>query len=793
MGYKDWLGILCIALLMLVMSVYVIAQDTTGLSIDIHEPADGITVYEQTVSLRATATSPDEHPVERYEVLVNGWLVEQKGVDPVLPGQISTEINLQAGENEIVLKTYNDLGVAQKIIRVYYEATTPKPNLYILSIGVSKYANLPDELQLHYAHLDAQDIAAAFATQEGRLFDKVEAVPLLNEGASRGDILDSLDWILRQTTQYDVAIIFVSGHGMLHEVGEDYYFLPHDGDPERLRSTAILWSQFDNVLERLPGLSVLFVDTCHAGGVAGEGKGWKAASLDLAIRDLTTAGKGAFIMASSTGPEISLERAEWGHGAFTKAILEGLEGGADYDGNGVIYTTELDNYVTDRVKELTGGAQHPTTRKSTDITAFPLFALAWGEAGPTSEPITATPKEVAIDTATPTDTPTATDTPVPPTDTPAPPTSTPTEAATPTPTCVPDAAFVADVTVPDNAVFEPGGEFEKVWRLRNSGSCAWDEGYKLVFVSGEQMGAPASQPVPATAPEGTADVGITMQSPQTDGAYKGVWQMQAPSGQLFGQEVTVVIAVQSAPGVGSTKINPKDGAEVVYVPPGEFTMGSGDDDSMAYDREKPQHKVYLDAFWIYKNEVTNAQYKKCVEAGACTSPQDTKYYDDPAYADHPVVYVDWYQAKAYSEWAEGRLPTEAEWEKAARGTGSRIYPWGNEWGASKLNSAEGGPGHTTEVSSYLDGASSYGCLDMAGNVWEWTGSLWGKDWDSPDYKYPYAADDGRENLEAGDDVLRVLRGGSWYDDRKRVRCAFRARNYPNSYYDYNGFRVVLAP
>ncbi len=227
-------------------------------------------------------------------------------------------------------------------------------------------------------------------------------------------------------------------------------------------------------------------------------------------------------------------------------------------------------------------------------------------------------------------------------------------------------------------------------------------------------------------------------------------------------------------GIGSTKINPIDGAEMVYVPPGEFTMGSNE-----YDDEKPIHTVYLDAFWIYKTEVTNAQYKKCVEAVACDPPSDTKYYDDPDYAYHPVVYVNWYQAKAYSEWAGGRLPTEAEWEKAARGTEGRIYPWGNDWDANRLNSSEAGPDRTTKVGSYPDGASPYGALDMAGNVWEWTSSLY-KD-------YPYQADDGREDVEAGG--ARVLRGGSWSRSERLARCAFRLDFAPDYFRVTFGFRV----
>jgi formylglycine-generating enzyme required for sulfatase activity len=251
------------------------------------------------------------------------------------------------------------------------------------------------------------------------------------------------------------------------------------------------------------------------------------------------------------------------------------------------------------------------------------------------------------------------------------------------------------------------------------------------------------------------------------------------------------------PGIGSTKINPIDGAEMVYVPAGEFTMGSSDDDPDADDDEKPQHKVYLDAFWIYKTEVTNAQYRQCVEAGACTPPHVTEYYDDPAYADHPVVWVDWYQVEAYSEWAWGRLPTEAEWEKAARGTDGRIYPWENDFDGNRLNfcdsncsyedtkddSYDDGYTYTAPVGSYPAGASPYGALDMAGNVWEWTSTLY--------EEYPYRADDGREDVEA--DGARVLRGGSFYDDEWLVRCAFRYRDFPRDW-DYRlGFRVVVSP
>jgi len=225
----------------------------------------------------------------------------------------------------------------------------------------------------------------------------------------------------------------------------------------------------------------------------------------------------------------------------------------------------------------------------------------------------------------------------------------------------------------------------------------------------------------------------------------------------------------------TVRINPVDDAVYVRVPSGEFTMGS---DNGASD-EKPVHKVYLDEFWIMRTEVTNAQYKKCVAASVCAQPNNDSW-DKPEQANYPVTHVDWQQAKTYAAWVGGRLPTEAEWEKAACGTDGHISPWGNDAPNDQLLNYNGKIGHTTEVGSYPSGKSPYGVLDMAGNVWEWTSSKY--------QPYPYQADDGREELTGNDS--RVLRGGSFYGDEGYVRCAYRLNNYPNGRpYDV-GFRVV---
>ena len=233
-------------------------------------------------------------------------------------------------------------------------------------------------------------------------------------------------------------------------------------------------------------------------------------------------------------------------------------------------------------------------------------------------------------------------------------------------------------------------------------------------------------------------------------------------------------------GIGST-ITGADGMTLLYVPAGEFTMGSED----GYDAEKPIHTVYLDAFWIDRTEVTNAMYEVCVADGGCNPPNNESsvnrevYYGHPEFDDYPVVYVTWNDANEYCSWADRRLPTEAEWEKAARGENANVYPWGDDAPDNTLLNFNSAVGDTTEVGKYPNGASPYGALDMAGNVWEWVEDWYGA--------YPDNADN---NPDYGT-TYRVQRGGSFHFNEIAVRSTFRLGVAPDVSIYEMGFRCAM--
>lgn len=245
---------------------------------------------------------------------------------------------------------------------------------------------------------------------------------------------------------------------------------------------------------------------------------------------------------------------------------------------------------------------------------------------------------------------------------------------------------------------------------------------------------------------------------------------------------TPTAAPTPALGIGSRRVSPKDGMVMVYVPAGEFTMGASFDHPGARDSEKPEHTVYLDAYWIDQTEVTGAMYANFL-AQTGYEPSSSHSWDFAVKtlpSDHPVRSMDWFGAVAYCEWAGRRLPTEAEWEKAARGTDRRQYPWGSAWVPSYLSCCGQG---TAPVGSYPQGASPYGALDLAGNVSEWV-----QDWIAYDYYArwsPYRNPRGPDTGQA-----KIVRGGSYQSNQSPTTSFWRDDVHPGTRGWTIGFRCA---
>lgn len=350
--------------------------------IEIVRPSESRVQLDQpALTVTAKAKARGEHRVASMTLLINGRPYDGlKGTRSIVREQDtdaevteSWTLELPMGEHQIQVRaSTSQSNATSSPLQVVYEPDMPlRPTLYVLAVGVSKYENLTEQQQLRFAAKDADTVGKEFTEHASDLFANVESTILLDEDATQRSILKSLKALQAKMTQRDVAVVYLSGHGVRDETGA-FYFFPSDGEADELFLTGVAESQIKQVFKSTPGRVILMLDVCHGGAFGGERRKSLGGIADDMVRDLVTDDYGLIVMASSMGNEVSMEHDDWGHGAFTKAFSEGLHGKADYNDDGVIYLHEVDGYITDRVKELTNGRQHPSTTRPNTIRSFPL-------------------------------------------------------------------------------------------------------------------------------------------------------------------------------------------------------------------------------------------------------------------------------------------------------------------------------------------------------------------------------------------------------------------------------------
>jgi WD40 repeat protein len=325
--------------------------------------------------------APSGRPVERIEVLVDGrplraiGLAVGQGPAPSRRTDKLSVTGLPRRDIELALIAWSGEQASEPArLKLHWAGARLedllKPKLYALVIGVSDY--VAANLKLDYAAKDAVDFSGALQAQEGGMYSKVEVKRLVDREVTREAIGDGLDWLEQQVTHRDIGIIFVAGHGVKDDQ-QTYWFLPADATQVRLKAKAVPQDDLRRTLRNLAGKAILFLDTCHAGQVMKEARRGSA-DIDVLINDFTVAENGVVVFASSTGNQDSIELSEAKNGAFTKALVEGIGDGRASFGTGRITPSLLDAFVSDRVKQLTGGKQHPTMAKPETIPDFP-FAI----------------------------------------------------------------------------------------------------------------------------------------------------------------------------------------------------------------------------------------------------------------------------------------------------------------------------------------------------------------------------------------------------------------------------------
>jgi hypothetical protein len=353
--------------------------------VEIVSPAGGAAVAASPLVVKYTLRAPADAPVTALRVRVNGQAVDLPDARTLVvtaaAGVRELSIPVPQQDSEVQVFAENRNGVSTPaVVRVSWKGAEPskqpdfqvKPKLYVLAVGVSDYDN--PQYKLGLAAKDAQDFAAALQKQKGALYRDVEVKLLTNKAATRDEVLDGLEWLRKQVTARDVGMLFLAGHGF-NDADGVYYFMPVNADLDKLKRTGVVFTEIKNTLANLAGKALFFVDTCHSGNILGGGRRAIANDMTSMINELASAENGVVVFSSSTGRQYSLEDAAWGNGAFTKALVEGLNGKADMGKNGRITHKMLDFYLSERVKELTKGQQTPVTQAPGGVPDFPVAVV----------------------------------------------------------------------------------------------------------------------------------------------------------------------------------------------------------------------------------------------------------------------------------------------------------------------------------------------------------------------------------------------------------------------------------
>lgn len=356
--------------------------------VELLAPTSGSNFSSPTITLRYRIRTNNGPPVTALHVQVDGGLHQQTTVRQRRDKewQDSLDVALPPKDMTLSLLAKNREGDTSDaaVIKLHWQGGIDlfKPVLYLLAVGVDTY-DAPEinlykgEKYLHYAGADAREFFKEMRQHAGSgkhsLYRELKARVLINKDATRENVLDGLDWIDLETTNRDVAMVFFAGHGKLDRRG-DYYFLPRDFEPGRYTSSGVSYDAINRTVSRIRGKALFFVDTCYSGRAAGQ-RGNGTVDMTEIINDLSAAENGVVVLSATTAQQTALEKAEWGHGAFTKALLEALSGNADYTGDKAVQVSEIRTYIAGRVKTLTNGHQTPAVVIPKNVPDFPVVVV----------------------------------------------------------------------------------------------------------------------------------------------------------------------------------------------------------------------------------------------------------------------------------------------------------------------------------------------------------------------------------------------------------------------------------